>query len=204
MSPLSTYDKKFPEKVYILGSGASLDLLPKGFFDDKFTIGVNKVFAHYDVDVMVVHHQAPYVQKAINMGVMDVFVSKWDRCIVGSKKADYVGHYYVYDHPNQGFFNTDFTPIISHLLGGIEDDRIMIGGTTVINAIGLAVRFGAKEIVLCGCDGKVIDGKVNFEGYYHKQDLPNQRGHAYRSIGITNEVMSKMAMLDINIKHLEV
>lgn len=160
--------------VYVLGSGPSLNYINPEFFYGKVTVGVNKVYKHFPCTYVVIHHQE-HGQDIIDSG-RTLVVSETDKCLPGPL-LKYEGEYYQYKHKIQGYANIDYSLLDS-------DDGLVIGETTIINALSFAYFIGARNIVLCGVDCGTIDDRVNFEGYY--TDLDEKQLRRVRSNALSN------------------
>ena len=159
--------------IYIIGSGSSLDYIPKSFFQDKVTIGVNTVCNHVPCKYTICHHYC-VLQPIIDSGETIVVTSEYESCVLNScirgfkgpykhdgtyENVPYLplkGTYYYYKHSNQGYESIKIVD---------KDGWLTAGGTIVTEAIHFAYFLGAKNIILCGVDGGFIDGKTNVTGY---------------------------------------
>ena len=146
----------YSKDIYILGSGKSLDLIPKSFFSDKVTIGVNTVYKHIPVTYSISHHHH-IIQEMIDSGVITV-TSEYDMCIMDKPTHNFDGEYYFYKHKAQGFLHVNMDDFDNQ-------ESLVCGGTIVIEALHLAYRLYAKNIILCGVDGGSIDDEFNVSGY---------------------------------------
>lgn len=147
--------------IYIVGSGKSIDFLPKDFFYDKIIIGVNYVYKKIPCNYIVtVHHEV--ANEAHSEGQI-VITSQKDRQIenTGTQLNKEI---YTYKHVI--FSNTDDVNI------EVLDKRsyCLAGATSVIPAMNIAKIFGAKNIILCGVDCGIINGEANLSEYRGKAD----------------------------------
>lgn len=166
------------EDIWVIGSGSSLDHVSPSFFDNKYTVGVNKIYKFFTVDYLVIHHH--HLAEAILASKSKLIVSEYGCCIMGGRRITELlngeDEYYMYRHQPQGFMEVDYSAYG-------KKDMLIVGGTTVINAMSFAVHLGAANIILCGVDGGKLDGKINIDGYYDKQTVNNEQqiGHALRT-----------------------
>ena len=177
--------------AYIVGSGKSMDYIDEELFADKYVIGVNKTFYKFGkwMDALVVHHVGQFVQDAINRPDLDVFVAEHEMGYYNKQKPVYDGDYYLYKHPDQRSWQK-YDPV-----NETDMDTLMVGGTTVINAIGLAYWMGFSSVVLCGCDGKAINNCTNYDGYHDYSDpsiTKDQTHHIHASRKMLNDLAYKM------------
>ncbi len=148
------------ETVYVLGSGKTMDYIPRGFFGDKITVVVNAVSRDFHTTYAFAHHRED-AQEAIDRGLMTV-ASQYDRCDRAGGLNDLRGHWYQYLHPQQpSTLVMDMEPMERDLA-----DTLVVGSNTVTSAMDFAGRIlGAAEVVLCGVDSGSIDGLYNYGGY---------------------------------------
>lgn len=144
--------------VYVLGSGPSLNYVSPEFFCGKITVGVNRVYKHFPCIYVVIHH-GELGQEVIDWG-RTLIVSETDKCLPGPM-LEYAGEYYQYKHKPQGYADIDYSYLDS-------DDGLVVGETTIINAMSFAYFIGARNIILCGVDCGMIDGEANYAGYYDR------------------------------------
>jgi len=170
--------------IFVLGSGVSLDYIPKSFWNNRITIGVNLVFQSVKTKYLVCHHHL-FCQEIVNAG-MTLVTSEHDTCIYGRPQhagnQSYIdGDYYVYKHPNQGYTQID----ISYFN---EPEYLIAGGTIITTAIHLAYRMGAKCIFLAGVDGGLIDGKTNISTYKNPTNKDHFENTQSQLVEISNHI----------------
>uniref|UniRef100_A0A6M3IU92 DUF115 domain-containing protein n=1 Tax=viral metagenome TaxID=1070528 RepID=A0A6M3IU92_9ZZZZ len=149
--------------LYILGSGASMNYIPKDFFENKITIGINNIFRIFPVDFTVAHHFL-LAQDCIDSGCKLV-ISEYDTCYKKQALHNFNGRYWFYRHAEQSFTNL--------IINDDLPDTLTIGGTTAINAMSFAYHIGARNIIMCGVDGMRLFGLQNVTGYA----APTQDAH---------------------------
>ena len=145
--------------VYILGSGKSLDFLPKDFFADKATIGLNYVYKQRSVDFTVsMHHEV--VEDAVAAGQTVCATVRDALVLINTPKVD------------RTWFFFKHTTALSRdvIMSFLKKDYNIVGNSSVISAMGLAYILGAKNIILCGVDCGIIDGEKNADGYSGKAE----------------------------------
>lgn len=150
--------------VYVLGSGPSMNHLAQDFFDNKITIGVNRVCRFFRCDYTVAKDPLGLGEILDSGGHGKVVLSKHR---YGNKQelinAINIDHY-TFDHPCNNNRPNPFYPDLSVITK--DSDRIVVSHSTITSAIHLAAYMGAKNILLCGHDCCEIDGKSWVDGYY--------------------------------------
>ena len=159
-----------PTDIYVLGSGPSLNYLTPKFFVNKITVGVNHIYKQFPCSYVVLHH-GEHAQAVIDSG-NELVISETRLCIPGELMT-FDGEYYQYKHKPQGFANIDYSLLDS-------DDGLVVGETTIINAISFAYFLGAVNIILCGVDCGTINHNLHVRGYYpdNLPTMPRIRSNA--------------------------
>jgi hypothetical protein len=162
------------EDIYILGSGKSMDYIPKDFWNNRITVGANVTYRNYPVTYCIGHHHQ-FMQDPIDKG-FTVITSEYATCVLVSNHAGFTGpyhhadnlhgDYYIYKHLNQSYQRIQLKVFD-------VPDHLVAGGTIITTAINFAYRLGAKCIWLCGCDGGAIDDEINYSSY----ENPTNRDH---------------------------
>lgn len=146
------YDGK---DIWVIASGPSAGFVAPGFFDNKITIGVNRIWSHFKTAYLVVK-EAVVLQDAIDSGET-VIASKHNCGNLGYPESKARGAWYYFEHRQNGMENVD--------LDVIGKDEIVVSFSTITSAMHLAAYMGAKNILLVGHDCGSIDGMMNFDGY---------------------------------------
>lgn len=153
------------ETIYVLGSGASLDYIAPGFFDDKTVVTTNLVgirlslpsfytVTHYHRDAEIVADARPD---------LTVITPVLDLGRFGPEAAFRV--------PPQE--NVCFAPTNDQQFDGFsaardwptEPDTLVAGPTSLHMTMHFAQYLGAAHIILVGADCGTLGHKSNFEGY---------------------------------------
>lgn len=157
------------ERIWIVASGASLNFVPKNFFESEVVILINETYRDYGhlnrlpglTGLYAFAHHRETAQEGIDRG-FTVVASEYCRC----DKADGLnvlnGNWYQYRHPQQP------TTLVMNMKPFIRDlpDSLVVGSNTVTSAMDFAGRIlGARAVVLCGVDSGTIDGRWNYDGY---------------------------------------
>jgi hypothetical protein len=143
--------------IWVIASGSSTGFIEPDFFDNKISIGVNRVWMRYPTTYIVVK-EGVVLQDAINKGNgAKVIASKYNCGQVGSRLNKAHGDFYYFEHRNNGLERVD--------LEAVGGDEIVVSFSTITSAMHMAAYMGAKNILLVGHDCGFIDGMINFEGY---------------------------------------
>lgn len=163
------YKKK--KEIWIIGSSPNLDNFPDDFFEGKISIGINWVFVAFPrcTHILTTHVEPPEYLLRKKPALLK-------KCILGiplaSRKKrmeiDALGKYktnpvYFYWHWIQGDrkkFQKYLRPTIEKIMAKKPCKYICLK-TNLHYAIQIAVVFGAKRIILAGCDARKIDGKTH-------------------------------------------
>ena len=133
-----------------------MDFYPNNFFNDKVVVGVNRVCKFFRCDYTVSKDQKGINE--IKSGQYGKLIcSLWDRGSRSGRKVDISLCDYVFTHPNNIMLGNNFYT---------RENDLLVSLSTVSTAIHLAAYMGAKNIYVCGHDGKDIDGEYWLTGYY--------------------------------------
>lgn len=149
--------------VYVIGSGKSIDFYPDGFFEDKLTLGINKVWKYFNVDYSVFTHK----------NILFEAVEAKQKCLVSDfdigENSKTPNHAENYLNAGCWIYPVNEYSFSSNLMKAEDGETIVTGQTTAIPTIHLAAYMGAKNIFLCGIDGVYINGEYNFTRYIKDQ-----------------------------------
>ena len=158
------------EDIYILCAGPSMDYIDSSFFEDKTTIGLNRVGKFFKCTYLITKDSRGFNNIMKNsLGNPKVLVSKYETGDPGLALNNIDSpDAYVFDHfdkPNQ----QPRTNLISK-----NDPRLVVSFSTITTAIHAAAFMGARNIILCGHDCGVLNGKTALSGYH--EDLTPHHG----------------------------
>lgn len=155
------------EDIYVIGSGASLSFVNPRFFDNKIIVATNLaahglgltakatyVHSHYHENVAFQYHLHPdwvFVTPAGDRGFSE------PRKTAGENGFHDVWYY---EHYPTGEYEAG---------KGWHPDGLIVGPSSIHGSMHLAAILGARNIILCGADCGLIDGKSNYEGYCDEQ-----------------------------------
>jgi hypothetical protein len=152
-------DKHKGEIIYVIGSGPSIESLSDNFFSDKISIGVNLVCLRFKVDYAVARHRKTVIELS-NLGIPLIY-SEYSCDGRGLNlnpkiRGAYMFHHLVGSSPR----NIEFHKMSSEM--------IINSSSTITSAFHAAAFMGAKKIIICGHDLKMVNGKLNYSGYQRK------------------------------------
>jgi hypothetical protein len=145
--------------VYVVGTGPSLRCLDLWFLKDKVTIGLNQAWKHLATTYSITVHPELVLEYQKKHGPdAKAWATKW---VV--KKKPPLGELPL-DDPSCYVFHTDYK--ISTVVAQ-PADTLYLGEGVQTTAIDLAVRMGARFVVLVGCDG----GSLGNDFHAHDQHV---------------------------------
>lgn len=153
------------ETVWVLGSGASLDYIPREFFHDKTCVTVNRVgitlelptfytVSHYHRDAILVANERPD---------LPVICPVADLGAGGPEESDREPH-----EPNVYRFPTNlqmFAAFDPWAHWPTDPDALVAGPTSLHMTMHFAQYLGAAHLVLVGADCGTLGSRSNFTGY---------------------------------------
>lgn len=167
------------EDIYVLGAGPSMNHVAPDFFDNKITIGVNRVCKFFRCDYTIAKDPTGLEEILNSKGNSKVILSKHR---YGNKRESLnsveISHY-VFDHPCNNYGPNPFFPDLSVITK--DSDKIVVSNSTITSAIHLAAYMGAKNIILCGHDCCEINGKSWVDGYYDHLKPVHQTQEGYNN-----------------------
>jgi hypothetical protein len=173
-------DRHLDEDIYIIASGASMDYIDPSFFDGKTTIGINQVYKKFKCTYLV-RKEVKFIKPSLDSGSA-VIVSEYDSGNLnsGSHKLNtnkiYHHHLYYFTHLDNQHDKVD-TSVIDK-----NGNKIVVSFSTITSAMHIAAYMGAFNIIICGHDAGLLDGKMNFKGYFNDiKDTPWQNWEQYRN-----------------------
>lgn len=142
--------------VYVVGTGPSLRCVDLWFLKDKVTIGLNQAWKHLNTTYSITVHPELVLEYQKKFGPD---AKKWGTVWVVKRKPP-MGELPL-DDPSCYVFDTDYriSTVTAH-----PKDTLYLGEGVQTCAIDLAVRMGARFVVLVGCDGGSLGGD------YHAHD----------------------------------
>lgn len=144
------YNRYIGRDIYIVGTGPTLRIMPKGFFDGRIAIGLNQAYGVFDLAYSITMHPELIVKYNGHLKDSKCKPTCW---IAPSKKPPLKlklddARYYVYHRdPNWECFITR------------KEGHLFCGRGIQQTAIDLAGRMGAKSIILVGVDMSEVGGE---------------------------------------------
>lgn len=150
------------EDIWVVASGPSTGFVEPGFFANKVTIGVNRVWSRLVPNYLVIKEHT-ILPEALSYGV-PVVCSRY-HCgntryafNPGPATRPGDGELYWFEH-----VNNELTRMDLDVVGDL--DKLVVSYSTITSAIHLAAYMGAANILLVGHDCGKLDGQVNYPGY---------------------------------------
>jgi hypothetical protein len=162
---MTRFTEKFNNKSYVIyGSGpvaASFSSIPA----NSGSIGINNTCMIYDTDIGI-YKEKPIHEwlKKLQLYKGRVFISEYSHGMIDGNKNQWAPKnlkytlFHHYHNRSEGF--------LYEYIDGIFPSRpLLVGASTAISAIDLAISFGANDIYLVGASGKVVDDQFVIDGY---------------------------------------
>lgn len=148
------------QDIWVVGAGPSLNHVDAKFFENKITMGVNRVCQWIPCDYIVSKDDRGFKEIFSSRKQSKIILSRWESGDPDTKenRADFDCYYF--DHSDK--IKLGQRP----KLDDIGTDQIVVSYSTITSAIHLAAYMGASTIMLCGHDCGVIDNHAAVKGYY--------------------------------------
>jgi hypothetical protein len=186
----------------IIGSGSSLDYLPYNeiiniFKKNSVVICMNETYMLKNIycDYIINHHTVKDLPdiyhermiKNIYKNPYKFVLSNYDCNNINRGTTYYDGPYYKYD----GLAVCETTDVYVKPLIQKMDNYLFVGGTILLDAIGLAFHLGAKNIFMMGIDGGTINGYAHCKEYREisSDDNFSVTGHSHRTMASLQSFM---------------
>ena len=159
MTPLTDLHRAhIGRTIWVICSGASLSYVRHDFFADKLCIGVNETFRDFPTLYQTgTHHD--HIDEALAAGC---------RVVVPAHACGFLDQPRIErDHPDLYTFPHAHNDLVTPFTADQVDtpDRLFLSASSAAVAIHLAYYLGASAIMLCGMDGGLLDGHMNYPGY---------------------------------------
>lgn len=151
------------ETIYVVGSGASINFIPRRFWSDKIVVAVNFAGVRLGLPSFysVTHYHVDAAQIAQERPDLPVIAPKVDQGGVAAiPVAPNEKNIYYINTGRQVYAQFDCAELWPR-----EPHTLVIGPTSLHMAMHFAQYLGAANIILCGADCGLLDGKSNFDGY---------------------------------------
>tara|TARA_Y100001970_G_scaffold76688_1_gene97350 strand:- start:49500 stop:50198 length:699 start_codon:yes stop_codon:yes gene_type:complete len=151
------------QDIWVIAAGPTMNYIEPSFFENKITVGLNRVSIKFDCDYLVAKDGRGFdLVKEIISNKTKLIFSKHESGNPHQNLNKYDGECWFFDHPAKPEEKPDLSCIKE---GG---DRIVVSYSTITSAVHLAAYMGASNIILCGHDCGTIDGNSTIDGYYDK------------------------------------
>lgn len=156
-------DSRKGETAWVLGSGASLNHVPRWFWSDRLVVAVNFVGVRLGIPdfYAVTHYHCDAASIARDRPDVPVIAPRVDQggpaAIPVPPEAPNI--YYI-DTGTQAYAQFDCAELWPK-----APDTLVVGPTSLHMTMHFAAYLGARHIILAGADCGRLDGKSNFSGY---------------------------------------
>lgn len=153
------------QDIWVIAAGASMNFVEPSFFDNKITVGINRVNNFFKCDYVISKDSRGF--DLINRNKSTLIISKHKHGNNWMEENILDGAYY-FEHPDK----PGELPQIQEIKN--NSDKIIVSHSTITSGIHFSAYLGAKNIILCGHDCGKIDGNSNINSYY--QDIKPDQG----------------------------
>lgn len=173
------------EDIYILGGGPSLNYIDINFFNNKTTIGINKIHKIIPCSYVIMKDVKGELHISDIPKETQMIIAKWSQ----GRRSEGSNDLYIKSITNRSYFVYDHvdwwprTKDIDITMMTPKSNKLVNGMSTMISAIHMAAYMGAKNIFICGHDLKNIEGKQYIDNYneYHYPKAELYDGNTYES-----------------------
>lgn len=129
------------------------------FFDNKISIGVNRVGRKFNCTYLVAKDSKGFGEILEFRRNEELIVSKHEYGLPTHPLNSLPVDHWIFDHPGK-------LPGNAPDLSVVGTDKIVVSHSTITSAIHLAAFMGASNILICGHDCGAIDGQTVMSDYY--------------------------------------
>lgn len=160
------------QDIWVIAAGSSMNFIDPSFFENKITIGINRVCIKFDCNYLVAKDGRGFslIKDAIN-NKTKILLSKHESGNPHQNLNTYDDEHWIFDHPPKPGEKPDLSCIKS------DSDKIVVSYSTITSGIHLAAYMGAANIMICGHDCGTIDGESTIKDYY-KEIKPHHGSEA--------------------------
>lgn len=152
------------EDIWVIAAGASMNFVDPSFFDNKITVGINRVNNFFKCDYIISKDSRGF--DLIDTDNSILIISRHKHGNNWMEENNFQDAYY-FKHPDK----PQEQPLINEIKK--RSDKIIVSHSTITSGIHFSAYLGAKNIILCGHDCGLLDGKSNIDTYY-KNISPDQ------------------------------
>ena len=151
------------QDIWIIAAGASMNYVSPSFFDNKVSIGINRVCKYFDCDYVVSKDGRGFGNIIESKrSSTKILLSKYESGNLHQNLNKINEEHYIFEHPAK----PREEPLIDEI--SKSSDKIVVSYSTITSGIHIAAYMGAKNIIICGHDCGTIDGESTIDGYYSK------------------------------------
>lgn len=152
------------DTVYVVGTGPSLRCFDLSFFRDKVTLGLNQAWKHFNPTYSITVHPELYQEYKAAKDAEPVPPGGTKSTTLWFVKKKPPMEKLELTDPSVYVFHTSYDLAT---VANRPDDTLYLGEGVQTCALDLAARWGARFLVLVGCDG----GSLNGDFHAHDQHV---------------------------------
>ena len=181
--------------IWVIAAGPSMNYIDDSFFENKITIGINRVAMKFNCNYLVAKDGRGFelISKQIDPRTK-LILSKHESGNPHQKINSFNGDHWLFEHPSKPKEKPDLSCI------SLESNRIVVSYSTITSGIHLAAYMGAKSIILCGHDCGTIDGESTITSYY--SEIKPHHGNDERYIRWLSQIENDTALVSNKIKQI--
>lgn len=144
------------EDIWVVGSGATLDLIPPSVFGGRITVGCSLLPLWWAPTTYAVtkYHELARQLVAEAVGTVTL-VSRYQHGNHAKDRLEQLDGAVVFDHPDNP---ADTFDVARHW--PTDNDELVCSWSTIGSALHLAAYLGARTIFVAGLDGGRFDGEL--------------------------------------------
>ena len=149
------------DDIWVIAAGSSMNHIRPSFFENKITIGINRICVKFDCDYLLAKDGRGF--EIIKDNISDktkIILSKHESGNLYQNINKFNGECWTFEHPAKPGELPDVSCIAE------DNDKIVVSYSTITSGIHMAAYMGAKNIIICGHDCGTIDGQSTIDGYY--------------------------------------
>ena len=163
-------NKHSGEDIWLIASGPSMNFVDNSFFENKITVGINRVNNFFKCDYVV-------AKDSRGFGLIDssntIQIVPEHNCGDPLQQKNNISEGYFFTHSEKTHrIAVAYRPSLDEI--NRESDKIVVSYSTITSGLHICAYLGAKNIIICGHDCGALNGKSSVDGYY-KDIKPVQR-----------------------------
>ena len=159
--------------IWVLGTGPSMNYIEQSFFNNKITIGINRICKFFNCDYIVAKDPNGFSEIIkYKSEKTKIILSEYSTGIKDSRINKIEGDHFIFPH-RQNNEKIDLSVIRK------DSNEIVVSQSTITSAIHIAAYMGAANIIICGHDCGTINGHSNIEGYYKGINPAQKTNYGY-------------------------